>query len=69
MAERDDAWIEWNGGECPVGPKVQVEILFRCERENPDDYVEGNLPADDVDWTHGKRKSDFDVVAYRVVKP
>jgi hypothetical protein len=26
---RDDGWIEWNGGDCPVGPDVVVEYVSR----------------------------------------
>ena len=29
MAENNNGWIEWNGGECPVGPFTPVMVKLR----------------------------------------
>lgn len=56
-------WIEWNGGECLVGDKEKVRILFRDEKisESPEDG--GN--AGYLQWWHDGGPGD--IVAYRLV--
>ena len=67
----DDGWIPWNGGDCPVivGTRVDAKV-----RDGERAY---NVPAGDCaedpdsrsasDWSH--MESDYDIIAYRVVKP
>jgi hypothetical protein len=55
----DDAWIEWNGGECPVGPDVMVEAVSRGG-------YQFTRRAGDVWWNHLDVLSD--IIKYRVVK-
>lgn len=55
----EDAWIVWNGGECPVPEKTLVE----CRLRNGDT---GEDVAEVWDWSHGDYT--YDIVAYRVVK-
>ena len=67
----DDGWIPWEGGECPVKVGTRVDAKFR------DGEKAYNVPAGDFaedpdsrsasDWSH--MESDYDIVAYRVVKP
>ncbi len=53
----DDGWIEWAGGECPVGNGVKVDLRFR----------EGNeLLEIDADWRWNHRDTPSDIVAYRL---
>jgi len=59
-----DGWIPWNGGECPVGDDVRVEIRRRG----------GDIAthvASYFIWHHWRSGADRDheIVAYRVVKP
>lgn len=54
-------WIEWNGGECPVGLGASVEYLMRGEE--PGD--ESKDVAAWLRWDH--RGSAGDIVAYRLV--
>lgn len=57
----DDAgWIEWNGGECPVGDDTIVEVEFGGE------VHEGR--ARDFDWKHISDYT-YDITRYRVVTP
>ena len=51
MADYSDGkWHGWNGGECPVHPRSEVDVL------NPDDLRDHDCPvgyfdsAGDVDW-------------------
>ena len=67
----DDGWIPWNGGDCPVEVSTRVDAKFRdgekvynvpagyCA-EDPDSRIA-------LDWSH--MESDYDIIAYRVVKP
>jgi hypothetical protein len=58
-AAPDDDWIEWNGGDCPVGPDVRVGAVtrggYQCTRR-----------AGDLWWNHIDVLSD--IIKYRVVK-
>ena len=67
----DDGWILWEGGDCPVEVGTRVDAKFR------DGEKAYNVPAGDcaedpdsrsaLDWSH--MESDYDIIAYRVVKP
>lgn len=59
-----DGWIEWNGGECPVGEGVVVEIKAR----------DGEIQLDQAygwNWSHekGSPVKDRQIIAYRLHKP
>ena len=66
-----DGWIPWEGGACPVEVGTRVDAKFR------DGEKAYNVPAGDcaedpdsrsaLDWYH--MESDYDIIAYRVVKP
>lgn len=57
----DDGWIEWDGGECPVGPNAVVEVKLR----SGSGYQ--GWQAKTFDWPH--LGMPLDIIAYRVVKP
>ena len=57
----DDDWIEWKGGDCPVGPDVMVEVETR-------NGGRGICAAHALDWSHYAAPSAFDIIKYRVVK-
>jgi len=54
-------WIEWKGGNCPVGSRTVVDVQLRNgetdRREAVDLYWHRDIPPCD------------DIVAYRVVTP
>jgi hypothetical protein len=54
------AFIEWRGGDCPVGKNTLIECKLR------DGRVFANL-ASDVSWEHRKQESSVDIVGYRVL--
>lgn len=57
-----DGWIEWNGGECPVGKKSFVEVKYADG--TPGYTIAGNLRWS---WTFDGANGG-DIIAYRVVK-
>lgn len=59
----DDGWIEWAGGECPVGQNQGVDVKLRG---GYGDHFYGN-PASYFEWSHNGL--GLDIIAYRVVKP
>lgn len=57
----DEGWIEWTGGECPVGRSEKVAYRLRNGQENEDPYEAGCLS-----WRH--HGEPYDIIAYRLVK-
>lgn len=58
----DDGWIEWAGGECPVGVEQMVEVRWRDRATDID-------LAGFYDWfVQNGEYSASDIIAYRVVK-
>jgi hypothetical protein len=58
-------WIEWAGGECPVGEGVVVEVKYRQAPWESDNAVELLDDATIMRWSHANDNGD--IVAYRVV--
>lgn len=54
-------WIEWNGGDCPVGDGVRVEYRRRSDVG----FEKNRDPACLLRWDHAGTSGD--IVAYRVV--
>jgi len=57
-----DGWIEWNGGECPVGDFDEVQVKYKVDDGSG---MEG-CEAQELHWHH--EDADFDIVAYRLHK-
>lgn len=60
---KNDGWIEWHGGECPVDSDAIVEVRYR--KTNP--YQYNNDRAGDFYWAH--TGSSCDIIAYRLHNP
>lgn len=65
--ERDrDGWIEWNGGECPIGESVLVETRTK------NGFITQPWEASELRWENAGRNKmlnpDYDIIAYRIVK-
>ena len=58
-----DGWIEWKGGECPVGDFDEVQVKYKVDDGSG---MEG-CEAQELHWHH--EDADFDIVAYRLHKP
>lgn len=64
LAAKNDGWIEWGGGECPVEKGTLVDVKHR------DGEVYQNKPAigdNNVCWSHTGFHGD--IIAYRLHKP
>ncbi|UVX31638.1 hypothetical protein S13e_00052 [Klebsiella phage VLCpiS13e] len=64
LAAKNEGWIEWGGGECPV--PGDTDVLIKCKSEGAWD-CRRKQRADEVSWTHDD--SALDVIAYRLHKP
>ncbi len=64
----EDGWIEWGGGERPVGASDYVDIQVRGRRETPN--VVRRIPARILHWNHDDpiMGPDDDIIAYRPAK-
>lgn len=72
--KKDDGWIDWAGGECPVEEGTLVDVRYLDGSENH--HVGAGIVCDASgsdsnwcaeDWTHrGYRK---DIIAYRLHQP
>ena len=59
--------VKWEGGECPVGEDVVVQVRYRVHegrRHNWDTEPAGGFP--DLCWRH--QAGDNDIIAYRVIE-
>nr|DAE56104.1 MAG TPA: hypothetical protein [Caudoviricetes sp.] len=61
LAAKNEGWIEWGGGECPVEEGTLVDVRFR------DGYDDRNIEAIDLLWNHDNWSAD--IIAYRPHKP
>lgn len=60
LAAKDEGWIEWGGGECPVADFLKVEYQLRGG-------AKGSEYAKILEWRHeGGRHG---IIAYRLRKP
>ncbi|MGH9968294.1 MAG: hypothetical protein ACREBG_10745 [Pyrinomonadaceae bacterium] len=58
----DDGWIEWHGGECPVGWNMEVDYRMRCESAGEYSKASGKS----LRWSH--RSHPGDIAHYRIAK-
>ena len=66
LAAKNDGWIEWGGGECPVSDSTIVEVRYR------NGEVKDAAPADFYEWGHGRphfATTGLDIIAYRLHQP
>lgn len=61
-AKADDGWIKWYGGECPIkDDEVVIEVKYRDGKSDEDNDAWG--------WRWDHSGADFDIIAYRIIKP
>ena len=60
---KDEGWIPWNGGKCPVTGDTRVEVKLRGE--GIEEYAKEF--AVNLWWTHEEGYPETDIVAYRVL--
>ena len=71
LAAKDDGWIEWGGGECPVPRGTLVDVRYRDGKQlNALSANYGTLNPRDASFVfwlnHGCEK---DIIAYRLHQP
>lgn len=59
--DKNDGWIDWAGGECPVAGGTLVNVKQR------DNWVSECCMPDDWSWKH--HGLSVDIIAYRLHKP
>lgn len=59
--KKDDGWIAWAGGECPVDVRLFVDVMFRYQETAATDM------AGCWRWNHNG--TDSDIIAYRLHQP
>ena len=70
LAAKDDGWIEWGGGECPVPRGTLVDVRYLCGDVNR--HIKAGEPdssgsidtAFAVRWS--KLGAEYDIIAYRL---
>jgi hypothetical protein len=74
LAAKNDGWIEWGGGECPVPRGTLVDVRYRNGEENH--HIGAGIFFDDTgsnpdinaeDWNNDG--SPLDIIAYRLHQP
>lgn len=60
LSAKNDGWIEWGGGECPVADFLKVEYQLRGG-------AKGSDPAKILEWQHEGGRHD--IIAYRLHQP
>lgn len=61
LAAKNDGWIDWSGGECPVSDSEIVDVIF-----GPGGRMSTNI-AGCWRWSHSG--TDSDIIAYRLHQP
>lgn len=74
LAAKNEGWIEWGGGECPVEKGTLVDVRYRDGEENH--HVGAGIPLDDTGSNHDRNATDWendgnllDIIAYRMHQP
>lgn len=72
LAAKNDGWIDWGGGECPVEKGTLVDVKWRDGRI--DDSIPAKISHDldsskrnAISWRH--HGNSHDIIAYRLHKP
>lgn len=60
-APKEDGWIEWEGGECPVPCDTKVIVKFRDKSVEAADIQRADF------WIWWHTTDDDDIIAYRLV--
>lgn len=72
LAAKNDGWIDWGGGECPVPEGALVDVRYRDSKKFPDKMrtvaaIFCGFGATKKHWTHHGLPND--IIAYRLHKP
>lgn len=62
---KNDGWIQWGGGECPVKDGALVDVQLRSGQ------AKFFCASEALIWTNGnsvRDEMDCDIIAYRVIE-
>lgn len=60
LAAKNEGWIEWGGGECPVEKGTLVDVKLRCGS------VTRQRSGESLDWQHDGKYELGAIIAYRL---
>lgn len=63
LAAKNDGWIEWPSGKCPVPHGTMVDVKLRCGS------VTVKQPGDAMNWQINAPGDPGDIIAYRLHRP
>lgn len=63
LAAKNEGWIEWGGGECPVEKGTLVDVKLRCGS------VTRKRSGESLDWQHDGQYELGAIISYRLHKP
>ena len=70
LAARNDGWIEWGGGECPLHHGVIIDAKDRDGYIHHGEVVGESIYIDDIFWRRGVcALEDNEIIAYRLHQP
>lgn len=73
LAAKNDGWIEWGGGECPVEKGTLVDVKYRNCKINK--HVKAGVPDNggSIDTVYAfswyKIGAEYDIISYRLHQP
>lgn len=70
LAAKNEGWIEWGGGECPLHHGVIIDAKDRDGYIHHGEVVGESIYIDDIFWRRGVcALEDNEIIAYRLHKP
>lgn len=70
LAAKNDGWIEWGGGECPVKKGTLVDVRYRNSEEPQDAIGVPALSGNGTQYLFWRRDGfNGDIIAYRLHQP
>lgn len=70
LAAKNDGWIDWGGGECPLKNGTKVDVKDRDGYEHLGEIIGYNNNVDSIFWRHGGVGCpDNEIIAYRLHQP
>ena len=71
LADKNDGWIEWGGGDCPVPCGTLVDVRYRDGRQlNTLSANNGTLNPRDASFVFWRNDgNEKDIIAYRLHRP
>lgn len=70
LAAKNDGWIEWAGGECPLENGTKVDVKDRDGYKHLGEIIGYTNNVDNIFWQHGVCSyPDNEIIAYRLNQP